>query len=693
MKKLILLGSLLVVGSLCLQDISTGHGGTYRGPGDTVPPGGGGGGGGGTGPSTPGPSGPSTGGPSGPSTPSGPATGPSTGASTGGSRPSGPSTGGTTSGPDLSTWDFWWGFNKDQYLQLKAAIYDGGQRSGGDDFWLGQGTTNQSKNALKPSEEAIRTKVVPALKEALEKERSRDIVTGALIALGKIGDVKSGDDGSSEFQPIIAAFLKDSNQEIAETAAVALGILANDVSVKVLAQLALDDPEARKLIGATEVPYRSRAFATYGLGLIGNRTAKNEVRQEIARVLFDILQRPDTSTRDVKVAAVISLGLVPIDVDKSESPESQSANDASRQTQLAYLKRFFLDPNQHHIVRSHVPTAMARLLAGCPQELREDISKVLVEQIGQFAKEKKQEIHQSCVLALGQIGDCGSDKVSQSVREALEKFMEIGDLQSKNYCVIALAQIGGRGKGEDYEKARSEVRTSLLASLTKGKSHIKPWAGIAVGVMERGLLDDGQVQSASAKETLREAFKDEKSPSNMGAYAIGLGIAKDIEAKKLLVEKMKDTAEIGAKGNMCIALGLVGSREALQDIQTVVRESTYRPELLKDAAIGLGLLGDKELVPDLIKMLGEAKSLASQASLASALGFIGDSRSIDPLVEMLKKKDGITDTARGFAAVALGIVADKELLPWNSKISTNINYRANTTTLTGEGGTGILDIL
>src|SRR5207247_2075129 len=39
MKRLLLLGALLAGGSLCLQDISAGHGGTYRGPGDTVPPG------------------------------------------------------------------------------------------------------------------------------------------------------------------------------------------------------------------------------------------------------------------------------------------------------------------------------------------------------------------------------------------------------------------------------------------------------------------------------------------------------------------------------------------------------------------------------------------------------------------------------------------------------------------------------
>ena len=42
----------------------------------------------------------------------------------------------------------------------------------------------------------------------------------------------------------------------------------------------------------------------------------------------------------------------------------------------------------------------------------------------------------------------------------------------------------------------------------------------------------------------------------------------------------------------------------------------------------------------------------------------------------------------------LGIVADKEVLPWNAKISIDANYRANTTTLTNPAeGTGILDIL
>ena len=71
----------------------------------------------------------------------------------------------------------------------------------------------------------------------------------------------------------------------------------------------------------------------------------------------------------------------------------------------------------------------------------------------------------------------------------------------------------------------------------------------------------------------------------------------------------------------------------------------------------------------------------------------GDQGSITPLVAMLKNQD-ITDSARGFAAVALGIVADKELLPWNSKIAEDLNYRASTQTLVdSSSGTGILDIL
>jgi HEAT repeat protein len=77
--------------------------------------------------------------------------------------------------------------------------------------------------------------------------------------------------------------------------------------------------------------------------------------------------------------------------------------------------------------------------------------------------------------------------------------------------------------------------------------------------------------------------------------------------------------------------------------------------------------------------------------VASALGFIGDRRTIEPLKRMLQNEQ-LTPLSRAFAAVALGGVGDKEKLPWNSKLSTNMNYRAAVDTLTDKTA-GILDIL
>ena len=73
------------------------------------------------------------------------------------------------------------------------------------------------------------------------------------------------------------------------------------------------------------------------------------------------------------------------------------------------------------------------------------------------------------------------------------------------------------------------------------------------------------------------------------------------------------------------------------------------------------------------------------------VSFIGDSGTIASLKEILFD-ESLTKLSRAFAAVALGGVADKEPLPWNAKIGSNLNYRAAVETLF-DGAGGILDIL
>ena len=211
-----------VVTILLLSVTLHAHGGQYRGPGDLVPPGGGGRGG-----TTGRPTGPSTGGPSGPSAPAptGPATGgpaSPTGGPTGGPGGTGPVTGGRGYRPsiDLTGWQFWWEFNKDPFIRLRDAIHRGGPQTGDDNYYLGN-TRKSAKNSLEPTLED-KLNILATLKRAMDSTNNVDITTACMIAMAKVGmnhpDFKLID----VFRPHLAS----KNQEVRETAALALGIAA-----------------------------------------------------------------------------------------------------------------------------------------------------------------------------------------------------------------------------------------------------------------------------------------------------------------------------------------------------------------------------------------------------------------------------------------------------------------------------------
>jgi HEAT repeat protein len=605
-------------------------------------------------------------------------------------------------------WSFWWEFNKEPYLNLKSKIQSGGEETGTDGFFLGHSGKTPGKDSLKPTQEQIRQKIVPALLASLEKETNNDIVTGCLIALAKIGDAPS-ETGDSQFEKVISRFLSDKNQEISETAAVALGILANPKSIGTLKHLLTDTPEGRKLVGQPEVNYRTRAFAAYGLGLIGKLTSSEEDRKQIVTTLRQTIESDNTKTRDLKVSCVIAMGLVALEtIDFSHPLEGKEKGsllppEDSRLAQLEYLIAFLEDDQQNYLVRAHCPTAIARLLVGLPPEqhktYRERFASDLIERIDPKKKEKA-EVVQSAVLSLGLIGtNEGADPLDKKIREALAAVpKDVSDQQARNFAMIALAKVGGRSPTgvRDADSGIDEVTKALLAQLADGKSNIKAWAGLSCGVLVNELTKASNTSSRipTLQNAVRTAMEDEgKDPSKLGAFAIAAGIMADVEAKPILLKRLDSEKDETARGYVAIGLGLMNARDAVDKINKIVDESKYRPDLLKQAAIALGLLGDKELVPKLITLLQESKGLATQASLSSALGFIGDQRSIEPLVVMLQN-ESLTERARGFAAVALGIVADKEALPWNSKIGLDLNYRASTETLTNQGaGTGILDIL
>jgi HEAT repeat protein len=676
--------------ALCVSALTFGHGGTYRGPGDTVPPGGGGSGGG-AGPPSPGPSSGGSGG-SGSPGPSLPGTGGGGGVGSPTSSPVTPS--GGVGGPDLTAWTFWWEFNKDPYLNLKASIFTPAPRTGSDGYYLGDGQ-QQEKDSQRPTDTQIRATIVPALLAALKTESNNDIVTGCLIALAKIGDA-SDEAGDSAFTEVIGGFLDDEVQEIRETAAIALGILANKASIPLLASLLTDGTAGRAASGGQEVAFRTRAFAAYGLGLLGARTADESNRVDVLAALAAALKSSASSMHDVKVACVIGMGMVRLDRIQGAVDAAASERLDCRADQIEALLALFRDEKAYHpLVRAHAPRALTRLLGGLQVEDREAfklrIADALLAVIAPHAK-AHDALKQSAVLALGALGDDDADPLDARIRAALlDADSRARDQAARRFALIALAQSDGR-VGDGERPAKGLVTRRLLSALGKGTESEKAWAGIAIGVRGYALNASGAQVPADATTALRSALFDSKSQEVLGAYAIGLGLLRDLDSQARLLALVDSKNDDGTRGYASIGLGLMNAAGAIETIERVVRESKYQPVVLQQAAIALGLLGDKRVVGELADMLRESKTLSSQAAIAKALGAIGDRDSVEPLVAMLRDQD-LTAAARGFAAAALGIVADLKPLPWNSEISVDLNYLAATATLNSQDGLGVLNLL
>jgi HEAT repeat protein len=696
--KQLALATLLVAGGILSTTLPLhAHGGMYRGPGDTVPPGGGGSGVGGPG----GPAGPTDPGGTNPGTPTPGNPGPGRGGAPGnsGSPVSGPG----SEAADLTQWSFWWEFNKEPYLQLKRAIHGGPATTGSDSWFLGNGEKDQGRDSRRPTDVQIRQIVVPALRAALAKESDNDIVTGCMIALAKIGDAPS-ESGASEFEPLLRGFLASKNQEISETAAIALGILAHEKSIGTLAGLIDDSDEARGWVGQPEVPYRTRAFAAYGLGLVGETIGRESDRLRIVEILHGVLRSDLSKTRDVKAACVIALGMVPLEAGTdAEGETADGLAPRTRSAQLDHLLAFLRDESQPWLVRAHCPRSLTRLcnanLSSGEQELyRERIANELLALLAPRAKQPV-ELVQSSALALGQLGTNDlANPLDRRILEALAGLpKEVSDQQARHFSLIALAQIGARtaADAQDPEGGIEFASKSLLAQLAGGKSAMPSWAGLACGVLGHGLAASSPESSriAALQTAVRSALAEERSGERIGALAVAAGIQKDLEASGHLLQLLRSSKDEETQGYVALGLGLMGASEAVVEIHDVLAQSKYRPALLKQAAIALGLLGDKNAVDFLTAQLASAQGLATQAALSTALGFIGDTRSVDPLVAMLQN-GSLTPKARGFAAAALGMVADEAELPWNSAVGLDLNYRASTSTLTDQAnGTGILDIL
>lgn len=652
LKKLILVSVVSGAFGLLTSTDALGHGGTYRGPGDSVGGGGGSGpgtggggggpttGGGGSGPSTPGSNGPSTGGPGAAGAGGGAGKGPVSGGGLGKKKNSG--------GEGFDAWQFWWEYNKDRFINVRARLADNTTTSGSGSLFGGQGKTDKATNSTRPDADEVQNNIVPLLKSVLG-ESDADIVDSAVLSLGRIVNK----DLASTCLDDLKTALRSTHNSVRQSTLLAFGVLGSKDAIPVLVETLNDTAEGRKLQGATQkIQDIERAFAAVALGYIGS--------VDTIPVLKDAITKNSNTEKDIRAMSVLALGMF----------------KEGKEDIIPFLTELLKDEKMDENIAGQIPIALSRLGA--------DSAIPMLQKLADGRK-TLERVEESTVIALGLLTPASNKEVVSLLRD---KIKDSERPQVRHFAIIALAEIAARATAgpDDNSEVISGITKFLLSEMTdaKKKPH-EPWAGLGLALIG-SKLEAGSRQWGDIAQKIQEKFEKEPNPSFKSAYAIGLGILNATVAGDIIQKEMLDSHEFNLQGYCAVALGMLRHADAKESLRKLVLDDKD-PKLRLQIATALGLMGDIEASGLLLTALGKASTLTVISSLARAVGLIGDKSAVPELQKIVSNKTA-SALARGFGCVALGLLAEKTDLPWNAGISIGINYRTQVPSL-GE----VLDIL
>lgn len=665
-------------------------GGNWGGPGDTVP-GGGNGGSPPTNPSKPAPppTTPTAGGEASPGTnPLAPRNPPPGVEGTPGNPVEAPPPKPTTPPrtETLNSWQTWWHYNRWAHLDVDASLI---AETGTGGFFLGHGERAQMAPLLRATQNQIRDIVQPSLTKALGHGGSAEFETYALHALAKIRGVPVPE-GTPDFATVVKPFLRNANQFVAEKAVLSLGIRGEDAFLPWLTAILSDSPEGRDLVGRSLVGDRLRAFAAYGLGLLGERTRDPAVRVGV----HDALMAALPGERDeVQAACLLALGFVPMPTGESFVEGGDLFRGKTRVDQVMAILAFFEDTAQSFLARTQAPNALARLIDGAPESLRGRVAFALLVASGPLSHELR-EVQNAAVIALGKIGASGPDPIDQEIRNHMDRvgFKSSSDRSTRYLAMISMAEVATRrSQGSEPYSGLEQTRRTLQRNL-RSRGETLAWTALALGTLEEDASSRGEVASPESAKLLRNALEKARSSEVAGALAIALGMVRDTEAAELLMTRMMEAGDDYMRGYSALALGMIGVPAAIGPIRKLLEDSTNQYFVVENAAIALALLGDQDTGTRLFSVLDRAANPRVQSSVASAMGWIRDPRPLGDLCSILADSRR-SDAARSWTSVAIGRICDQDRWPWVGRMSVDVLYDVVLPTLLEPiYETGLLDL-
>ncbi|MHC4820535.1 MAG: HEAT repeat domain-containing protein, partial [Planctomycetota bacterium] len=382
-------------------------------------------------------------GPSGPKPP---------GTKTGGKRPA-------RRGPSYESWQFWWNYNKDALLDLRARLRAQVAVSGDFGEFAGASSTNKGE-AEDVTARALEGSVIPMLRElASDGEVHTDIQSAAILALAKMG--------RNEMLPTFQSLATGQSRSIRgpkiieESSALALGLLQHrmDAVRDFLIELA----------GNQDAKTRTRSFALYSLGLLrpdGAPAGTCAVEIDAMSALAVDSGVPG----DVRLAAIASMGL-------TEDPAAVAVLLPWLRSERAGGRSL------QDLDLSVVASALGRIGT---VRLDDETADEVVDALRDQFKRRNRLTRSSAAIALGRKGMVSDTRHRAEIRSVLAQVAR-GDLrrvqrQDTQFAAISL----GRLAADSLDKSGRKALSTLMRLLEDRHAGTRSFAalGLALGVKD-----------------------------------------------------------------------------------------------------------------------------------------------------------------------------------------------------------------
>lgn len=552
-----------------------------------------------------------------------------------------------------TSWQLWWNLNRPALLPLRRMGAVAPAPDGGTGPLRPPGEGWEAARARLTAEQ-----VVPFLLAVLapDAKHKADVKASALLALGRI----AVDPAAIE---VLFRHLEDVRAPniVRESAALGLGFLRRSDPKRQFAVRHLEPTRARLLQvfdqwidgKKSRVPLRTRAFAMFALGMLGDQPFSQDPHSKDGRLLLKLMwQRmavpyPD---RDLHIALLAAIGL---------QPRAGIPDGVIEGVRGIVRGRNVLDHKWDVFKRAHAVTALARL--GGPSNHA---------MILKLANDKRSNVvlRLAAAIALSvRAAHFAPAERSAAVRVLTKTFVLEQELLGVGLANVAL----GRMVGADLRAGSTRVLDFDKADdLLVQRAENAPWylrgfaaLGLALAAREG---DPGNPRIARFRARargllLKMARTQAHELGVRGAGAVGLGLLADETALPVLRALVPQAAlDAELRGHAALALGQIGKAESatVRALADVV--AARGPDVVRNrAALGLSLLGAREATRKLIEQLDDEASTRRLAAVTRALGRLGDLSAAEPLLALAARTD-VPELVQAMAVVSLGRLLDPE---------------------------------